>query len=747
MPEETRIAGRAGTAIPAPGLSAQDQAASLSPGRLAGFFAPRSLAIVGASDTAYWSRNAHANLAVIGFPGQVVPVNPKRPHVFGLPCVASLRDLGAPVDLAYIATQPAFLPAILDDAAAAGVRNAVVVAAGFGESGPAGQTLQRDLADQARRLGIVLLGPNCPGFLNVTDRVAAYGQQIPIGLPRGGVGVVLQSGALTTVVLKFAIAHDIGLSKVVCLGNEAVIRASDVLEHLIEDPDTRVIAMFLEQIRDGARFLALAERALRQGKSIVVLKAGRTPAGQRAALAHTGAVAGDEAVIDAVLRQSGIARVRSLEELLVTAGLMAQGYAIKGSRMAVVSASGGACDIIADRASDEGLDLPAFSPETAAELRAYLPAFATVQNPLDTAAVDTMRETGTAAVPMDVVAEIAGRDPGFDFVLYMGFNVVPQTEPEPAERDRTIARMEHVRDMRRRAPLPVVPIGLTSLQAGPFAKQVYGESGLWMLPGIELGLTALGHVARWNAARHRAQTRVRSRVQPQATPLAGSGRQGPWSEAEGRRLLEAAGVPLVPAILVTGVEEAVSAADRLGYPVVLKICAAEIAHKSDIGGVKLNLASPAEVRDAYAAVSAAGRQAAGGGVDGVLVSPMRPRGVELFAGITVDPTFGPTLAVGLGGIWIETLKDVSLAVLPVAPAEIEAMLRGLRASALLQGARGGPSVDLAKAAEAIWRCTQAALSLGNDLQAFEVNPFWCLDDRVEALDVLVVTGGEPPAGH
>jgi acyl-CoA synthetase (NDP forming) len=749
MSEKTLIADRSDKHGPAPYGSVTDLVIPLHSNRLASFFAPRSLAIVGASDTAYWSLNAYANLSVIGFPGRVFPINPKRSHVFGLEAVPSLRDLGSPVDLAYIATQPAFLPAILDDAAASGIRNAVIVAAGFGESGVAGNILQRDLVERARRLGILLLGPNCPGFLNVTDRVAAYGQQIPPGLPRGGVGVVLQSGALTTVMLKFAIAHDIGLSKVVCLGNEAVIRATDVIEYMIEDPDTRVIAMFLEQISDGVRFLALAERALLQGKSIVVLKAGRTPAGQRAALAHTGAVAGDEAVVDAVLRQAGIARVRSLEELLVTAGLMAQGYAIKGNRMAVVSASGGACDIMADRASDVGLDMPGFSPEIAAELREYLPSFATVQNPLDTAAVDTVRQTGTAAVPMDVVAEIASRDPSFDFVLYMGFNVVPQVEPGVTERDKTIARMEHVRDMRAKAVRPVVPIGLTSLPAGSFAKQVYGDTGLWMLPGIEFGMTALGHVARWNAARDRAQARVQAgTVRAEVAPVAGFVKQGPWSEAEGRRLLEANGVPLVPAALVTAADEAVFAAERMGYPVVLKICAAAIAHKSDIGGVKLNLANAAQVRDAFDAVDAAGRKAAPGAVEGVLVSPMRPRGVELFAGVTMDPTFGPTLAVGLGGIWIETLKDVSLAVLPVTPSEIETMLRGLRATALLQGARGGPSVNLANASKAIWRCTQAALSLADDLAAFEVNPFWCLDDRVEALDVLVVTGkGEQPAGH
>jgi acyl-CoA synthetase (NDP forming) len=714
--------------------------------RLNTFFAPKSLAIVGASEDAYWSRNAYTNLPLIGFSGRVVPVNPKRQHVFDLDCIPTLRQLDTPVDLAYIAAPPTAIPAILEDAGAAGVRNAVIIAAGFGESGAAGHQLQRSLVDQARRHGITILGPNCPGFLNLTDRAAAYGQQIPVGLARGAVAVVLQSGALTTVMLKFAIAHAIGLSKVVCMGNEAIVQAADVLEHLIADSNTRVIAMFLEQIRDGIRFLELAHRALLRGKSIVVLKAGRTQAGQRAALAHTGAVAGDEAVVDAALRRAGIVRVRSLEELLITAGLLAQGYPLNGARMAVVSASGGACDIIADRASDEGLEMPAFSAETQNALEEYLPTFATIQNPLDTAAIDTVRETGTAAVPMDVVAEMVSRDPSFDFAIYMGFNVVPQDEPASNERDQNIARMTHVRDMRRNAPLPVVPISLSCLPSGPFAKRVYDANGIWLLPGIEFGLTALGHAVRWNVARREAVSSAH-RSYPKPKPFGAIGQAGPWSEAEGRRLLESVDVPLVPASLVASADAAIAAAESLGYPVVLKICAADIAHKSDIGGVKLNLRSAAEVREAYIAVSEAGRKASRTGIEGVLVSPMRPQGVELFAGVTVDPTFGPTLAVGLGGIWVETLKDVSLAVLPVSPGDIAKMLRSLRAKALLEGARGGQTIDFAKVSDAIWRISQAALSLGDDLQALEVNPLWCLDDRIEALDALVVTGKGLPAAH
>jgi acyl-CoA synthetase (NDP forming) len=700
------------------------------------FFSPRSIAVVGASETSYWGRNIFRNLEATGFEGRIVPVNPKRRTIFGIPCIATLRDLKDPVDLVYIATPTDTVGAVLDDAASVGIRHAVIIAAGFGESGA--HDRQQELQEKAASHGITILGPNCPGFVNVEEGVSAYGQEIPAGMKSGNVSVVLQSGALATVIMKLARTHGIGLSKLICMGNEANVQTADIVEHLISDSQTRVIAMFAEQFRNGRRFLVLARRALVAGKAIVVLKAGRTPEGQKAALAHTGAVAGDEAVVDAALRQVGVARVRSLEELLITAGLFASEVHLKGPRIGAVTASGGACDIIADRASDEGLELPVFSAETTKALAEYLPQFATVQNPLDTAAVDTLRETGTAAVPMDVIAEIVSRDPNIDFVLYLGFNVVPQTRPDEPEAEKQAARMVHVRDMLDKSPIAIVPVSLSCMEVGSFAREIYDANRIFMLGGIEFGITAIGHCVRWQKAREAALVAAKIEMSMPAITVANT-HKGPWSEYAGRKLLEASGVPLVPAELVSCAQDAVAAAERLGYPVVLKICAAEIAHKSDIGGVALNLQTAEAVRDAYARVAAAGRGVKGAKVEGVLVSPMRPRGVELFAGVTIDPSFGPILAVGLGGIWIETLKDVSLRVLPVTQDDIQSMLRSLRASPLLNGARGGPEVNIAKAAAAIHRITEASLSLGDQLQAFEINPLWCLEDKVEALDILIIT--------
>jgi acyl-CoA synthetase (NDP forming) len=719
----------------------------VTPERLASFFSPQRLAIVGATENSFWTRNAIRNLEVLGFSGELILVNPRRSTAFGRPCVESLRHVDRPVDLAYVVAPTSAVPNIIDDAVDTKVRSAVIVAAGFGEVGEHGTIFQDKVVRQALAGELTFLGPNCPGFLNASRNVAAYGQEIPVGLQRGPVSVVLQSGALATAVLKFSNAYGIGLSTVVCMGNEAVIRAADVLEHLIVDPNTSVIAMFLEQIRDGERFLELARQALALGKAIVMLKVGRTPTGQRTALAHTGAVAGNETVIDAALRQVGVVRVRGLEELLFTAGLLAHGPKLKGNRMGVVTSSGGACDIIADRASDEGIELPAFSPEVSSALAEYLPDFATVQNPLDGAAVDTMQKTQTAAVPMDVVAEIVSRDTNFDFLVYMGFNMVPFIEPSQPERDKLVARMGLLGHMIRNSSVPILPMTQTCLDVGQFARTQYQANGIFLLGGIEFGMSAIGNAVRWEAAHARAADREKSMLATRKSTPVHVGQRGAWSEASSRDFLRAAGATVVPAELVQTIDEAIQAADRFKYPVVLKICSRDIPHKSDIGGVALNVRNQDEMGRAFSKVRASADLVAGASVDGILVSPMRERGVELYVGVTVDPTFGPTLAVGLGGVWIEVLKDVALRVLPVTLDEIEAMLRSLKARPLLEGARGGPVVDISAAAIAIAEIAEAALLLGENLETFEVNPLWCLRDKAEALDVLVVTAHSQEPGE
>src|SRR5260221_1351879 len=335
----------------------------VTPGRLAEFFAPRSIAVVGASPTSAWARFVFASAAATGFAGELTPVHPRHSAVFGRRAVASLRDLAEPPDLAFIMAPAEAVEDVLDDAGAAGVRGAIVLASGYRETGDDGRALEESLVARAAAHGITLLGPNCLGFLNTHAKAGPFALTVPLPLQAGPVGIAMQSGGLASVMLSFARARAIGVSTLASLGNEAMVTAPDVIQYLIEDDSTRVICLFLEQIGDPAAFAAAAERADRAGKPIVALKAGSSPAGRQAALAHTGAVAGDDAVVSAALRQLNVIRVASLEELLWTGGLPGHDRWPKGRRMGVVSTSGGACDLIADRAAAEAIEMPEYAPE------------------------------------------------------------------------------------------------------------------------------------------------------------------------------------------------------------------------------------------------------------------------------------------------------------------------------------------------------------------------------------------------
>ncbi|OZM81743.1 acetate--CoA ligase family protein [Pseudonocardia sp. MH-G8] len=714
-----------------------------TPERLREFYAPRSIALVGASDSSGWGRFVVDSLRTAGFTGALRPVHPKRPTAFDLPTVPSLRALDEPVDLAYVFAPTHAVESVLEDAAAAGVRNAVVLASGYGDGGDAqGRELERRLVEQAVALDITLLGPNCLGFVNAAGSVAPFGLGIVPPLRRGPVGIVLQSGALTSNVLAFARVHQVGISLLTSMGNEAVITTADVVEHLIADDDCQVIGLFLESVRDAPRFIELAAAAMAAGKPIVALKVGRTEAGQRTALAHTGALAGDDAVVDAAFRQYGVIRVRSLEELLVTCGLMGSGQVPRGRRVGVVTASGGACDIIADRSTDEGVEIVEFAPATTAALREVLPPFAAAQNPLDVTGV-ILADRGSAQSTLgDVALNAVVDDPGVDFVFNM--LALPQAEPpDPSIVDQRVAAIAATSE---RSRVPVVNFTAACTDLSPYAQSLLDRHGLHALGGIEFGLTAIGHALTW----HETKAQGCQQSHFPATTRQESGfadmRDGPWAEALGREFLASAGVPLVPAELVTDADSAVAAALAFGGPVALKICSAEITHKSDIGGVALGVSGADEVREAFGRVLAAGR-AATSAIDGVLVSPMRAPATELFVGVTVDPSFGPVLAVGLGGVFIEVLHDVALRLLPVDPAQVRRMLGELRGAAVLGGARGTRPADLDRVAEVVAGVATAAAGLGPALQTLEINPLRVDGGDVEALDVLVVTGPRESGGN
>ncbi len=733
--------------------------ALVTPQRLRAFFAPESIALVGASDNSGWARFIVASCAATGFAGPLTAVHPRARSAFGLPVVPSLRDLPEPADLAFILAPVQAVEGVLDDMGAAGIPNAVVLASGYREVGEDGRTLEDAMLARAIANGITVLGPNCLGFVNAHTRSAPYALSLLPPLIAGPVGVALQSGALASVVLNFARAHAIGLSVLTSMGNETMMKTVDVLDYLVEDEATRVICLFLEEIGDPAKFAEVAEKADRAGKPIVALKVGASPAGRQAALAHTGSVAGDDAVAGAALRQLNIIRVDSLEELLTTGAAFGYNRWPRGRRMGVLTVSGGSCDIIADAASAQGLQIPDFAPRTAAAITAHLPPFAAVHNPLDATGFGALANLSATTGPLtalDHALDIAVQDPNLDFILFAGVTLPEARPPDEAIGRALEARLDWLAGRMASSPIPVIPVGATCVNVSDYGRELLTGRGINVLGGLTLGVGALGHALRWleNRGRVRPADWAARRPTPAGSAarrpaLAGSARtdsarnaraSGPWSEAAARHLLAAAGVPVVPGELAGSAAEAVAIARKVGLPVALKICSAQITHKSDIGGVILGLGSEAEVRAGYEKVRAAGEAVPGAGIDGVLVTPMRSGGTELLAGVTMDPTFGPVLAVGLGGIWVEIGNDTSLRVLPVDAAEVKRMLGELRGWPLLAGARGAAPANLDVVAEAIARLGRTALSLNGALRALEVNPLWVNGDQVEALDVLVVTG-------
>lgn len=734
----------AASPAPAPELHALNYRASrplVTPQRLREFFAPRGIAMVGASDNSGWARLIIASCQTTGFRGPLQAVHPSAASAFGLPVVPSLRDLPEPADLAFILAPLPAVESVLDDMAAAGIRNAVVLASGYREVGGDGAKLEDAMVARAVGHGITVLGPNCLGFVNAHTRAAPYSLSVPPPLLAGPVGVVLQSGALASVVLTFARAHAIGISTLTSVGNECMIKTADVIDYMVEDDSTRAICLFLEEIGDAAAFARVAEKADRAGKPIVALKVGSSPAGQQAALAHTGSVAGDDAVVDAALRQLNVIRVASLEDLLTTAALLSYSPWPKGRRMGVLTNSGGACDIIADSGSAQGLQIPEFAAQTAAAISPHLPSFASAHNPLDVTAFGTLANlrAGTGGLTaMEHALDASLEDPNLDFILFAGLALPEARPPDENMAVRLERRLDWLEQRIASARIPVIPIASTHVDVSPYGREQLTSRGLHVLGGLTEGIRALGSALRWIENRGSVRAPSAAAVPPRAVTTS-----GPWSEADARDLLAAAGVPVVPGGLATTPEEAARIARQAGLPVALKICSAQITHKSDIGGVLLGLGSEAEVRAGFEKVLAAGETVPDARVDGVLVTPMRAGGTELLAGVTIDPVFGPVLAVGLGGIWVEVLSDTSLRVLPVDAAGVRQMLGELRGLPMLQGARGTVPANLDAVAAAIARIGDTALSLGGALQALEVNPLWVNGDQVEALDVLVVTA---PAG-
>ncbi|MFJ9317667.1 acetate--CoA ligase family protein [Pimelobacter simplex] len=686
---------------------------------------PRTFALIGASDKSTFSTLLHQNLVAAGHEEHTFLVNPRRTEVHGRTTYPSCVAVGRTIDLVHVMVPAAAAADALRDAAAAGARAAVVLSSGWSETGPEGRARQDELAALAGELGIAMLGPNVLGLVNVAAGIPAMALSDPPTEP-GPVALISQSGASCGAMKEFAAMAGVGLSHVLTVGNEAMVTVGHLVDALVDDPQVRALAIFMESIKQPEVFAAAARRAADAGKAVVVLKAGRSELAARAAASHTGALVGDDRVVDAMLADLGVIRVDTVEEMLVTAGIAAHTGPLDRAGIGVVSISGGACDIVADLAEAVGGELPELSAATTAALQERMPDFGHAHNPLDI--------TGAAIIDptlwTDSIAAV-GTDPSVGAVL--AINSLPWRED-----GRPFYGQKYVDAIgagATRAGVPVLYVTQTSQPVGPQAREVLRSGGVGhVVPGLRLAVDGVARIAAWSARR--------ALPRPEATTVAiPAVAAEPLSEAAARDLLVAAGVPVVPSWHVRSADEAAKAAAECGSAVALKIVSPDIGHKSDIGGVRLGVepGAAATTYDEVVAACAAARP--GARLDGVLVSPMRAPATELLVGVTRDPDWGLLLAVGFGGVLVEVLDDVVLAPLPADEATVLRMLARLRGTALLDGVRGRPAADREAVAAAVAGIGRLAAALaeqhGDAFDALEVNPLRVDGATVEALDALV----------
>ena len=686
-------------------------------------FNPGSIAIVGASATpGKIGAMPVTLLRQHGYDGRILPINPRAESIQGLPAVPDLAALDTEADLVILAVPAGHAAQALERARPGQVGGAVVFTSGFSEIGASGAAMQEQLCAIARERGIRLLGPNCLGFMNIRRNIYATFSPAPANgtVAAGGIGMVSQSGAFGAYAYCMARDRGLGLSHWISTGNEADIDVADCIEWLARDDDTRVIMTYMEGCRDGDKLRRALSAARDAGKPVVVTKIGRTQAGAQAAASHTAALAGDDAVYDALFRQYGAVRARTIEEFFNL------GYALdtwkqrpQGKRLGIFTISGGVGALMADDAEDAGLSLPEPAADAQARLLEKVP-FASGRNPVDVTGQVVSEPGLLLATAEDMLAD--GRyDALAVFLAAAGSSntLWPTFE--------TFAR-----EMRARRP--DVPLAICALFP-PDRRRELEHLGTLVFTDPSAAIRTIGAVA---------SLADQADAEPdQAIPAADATapRLASYNEVQAMDVLRQAGLPVPDCTLANDADAAVRAAVRLGVPVVMKVVSPDILHKSDVGGVKLALSGDDAVRGAYAAILDSVRtHRPDARIDGVLVAPMAQQGVECIAGVHCDPVFGPVVMFGLGGVFVEVLKDVSFRLAPFGRQQALSMIREIKGYALLQGARGTPPCDIDALADALVALSRFAYSRRHDFSSAEINPLLALPvgQGALALDAVLI---------
>ncbi|HWP37052.1 MAG TPA: acetate--CoA ligase family protein [Gemmatimonadales bacterium] len=706
---------------------------------------PRSIAVIGASrqpNTIGW--HILDNLLRAGFQGPVYPVNPKATAIHSIPAYPTVQAIGAPVDLAVIVVPKEHVLQVAEQCLEAGVRGLVVISAGFREVGGAGIERERQLLDLVRRHGVRMVGPNCMGVMNTAEDVRMNATFAPSTPPRGPVAFMSQSGAMGLSVLDYAESLNIGISMFVSAGNKADLSGNDFLEYWRDDPATNVILMYLENFGNPARFVELA-RGITRTKPICVVKSGRTGAGARAAASHTGALAGTELATEAIIAQSGAIRAHTVEDLFDLAMAFANQPLPEGNRVAVVTNAGGPGIILADACEANGLSVVPLAAETQARLRARLPEEASVGNPVDLIA------SATPASYEFALSAVFG-DPNVDAAIAA---FVPPLGIQAKDVAEAIVR---VNAQYPHKPLLAVLMGLQGLPAG-LAQLHEANVPAYIFP--ESAARALGAMWLQRQRRDRPEGRIPSFKTDDAAvesilDAAARAGQTRLSEPDALRVLEAYDIPVSPWTFVsqTGGESLASAASaaarKLGFPVAIKIVSPEIVHKTDVGGVVLDLDSEEAVGRAVRSMIRRASPAAAerSRIDGILVQQMAPKGRETIVGLTRMPRVGPLVMFGLGGVYVEVLRDVVLRLAPLRDCDAEEMIREVKMHRLLAGVRGEPPRDLKALTTTLLRVSQLAQRHPR-IAELDINPLLSLEKGAVAVDarVQLATPGEEGQGE
>jgi acetyl-CoA synthetase (ADP-forming) len=665
---------------------------------------PGSVAVFGASDDrTKWAGRIMYYLALHGYGGDVIPINPRRDVVQGKKCYARIGD-APPVDVAIIAIPAALVPRTLRECAEAGVGCCLIISSGFAETGAEGAALQREITEISGSTGMRLIGPNCLGLINVVNGMALTSARVleVERLYRGAIGFVTQSGAVMLSV--FNRAHDagIGFSQLVSVGNQADLEVSDFFEHMIGDPVTRVICLHVEGLRDGRRFVDLIRRARRAGKPVVALKVGRSELGERATRSHTASLAGAYPVFEAACRDAGVVLVDDPDVMVLVAHMIARFGALPEGAVAMLSPSGGINGIVADRLADVGVPLAVLRPETQAALgEIMLPTH--LENPVDLGA--RRQELGEGdAVAARAVAIVAA-DPGVSAVLIV---LTTSTNYEATARALSTAALASGK--------PVCTL-LTPGSVADGVRAILKEIGCPYCDRIDDGIQLLRAYRGYSPGPAAPDVAVTEPHPRHDLAL----RTGYLTEPEAKALLARYGIPVTRERVVRGRDEAVAAAEAIGFPVTLKAVTDRVVHKSDAGLVKLALGDRDAVARAWADVRRR-LEALDPGSDAVVVQEMIAGELELILGAKLDPQFGPVVMVGSGGILVELLRDIQLALAPIDQTGAEALLRRLRVWPLLDGFRGRARLDVRAVADALSRLSRLAVDLGVRLGEIDVNP-------------------------